>query len=118
MTIKSESGKGQMIGIGCDIEEIEPWQKEAAVRVFTKRELEQNRTDAGLTARWCGKEAVIKAVTMKLGNHKITHEDIEILDNNAGAPAVNVRGLKGYNVEVTLSHCDSHAMAVAIIEEV
>jgi phosphopantetheine--protein transferase-like protein len=107
-----------MIGIGCDIEEIEPWQREAAARVFTQRELEQNRTDAGLTARWCGKEAIIKAMTMKIRNHKITYEDIEILDDDAGAPVVNIRGLTGYTVEVTLSHCDSHAMAVAIIEEV
>jgi phosphopantetheine--protein transferase-like protein len=106
-----------MIGIGCDIEEIEPWKKEAAARVFTKKEIAQTKTDAGLTARWCGKEAVIKALTMKLGKHTFVYNDIEIQDEDSGATAVSVKGLKGYTIGVSLSHSDKYAMAVAIVEE-
>ncbi|NPV53495.1 MAG: holo-ACP synthase [Firmicutes bacterium] len=91
-------------------------------RVFTPRELECARDGRyhGLAARFAAKEAVAKA--LGTGVRGFGWNEIEIVENPSGAPAVVLHGravdvarrLGVGQVFVSLSHCDSYAIAFAI----
>jgi phosphopantetheine--protein transferase-like protein len=88
-------------------------------KIFTEAELEYCLGKADpkkhLAARFCAKEAVIKA----LAQHKIdaTVEDIEVMKDALGLPRikVNLETVKDLVIQVSLSHCDSIAVAQAVI---
>lgn len=59
------------------------------------------------------KEAIVKAIN-SLSKKVPALNEIEILNNTNGVP---VATLKGYNVKISLSHCNDKAIAFAIVEK-
>lgn len=117
------------IGIGVDIEEVARFRKLRRTddrrfleRVFTSRELAYcfGRKNPGphLAARFCAKEAVIKALA-GLAIHKMSYRDIEILNTAKGVPSVKLHTkVRGLQVSVSLAHSKDSAIAFTIIQRV
>ena len=93
-------------------------------RVFTDKEIEycesrKNQKYQHYAARFAAKEAIFKAISIKLKNkYEIGWKDIEILDDTSGRPYVNILNecsklIK--NIDISLSHCKEYAVATAIV---
>ena len=124
---------GVMIGLGCDLVEVERihgvLERHGArflQRTFTA---EEQAYCSGLkfphkhyAARWAAKEAVSKAFTTGIGSHLdwtsvsvyhgVRNEPLIRLDEKAAAL---LRELGGTGVLISLSHTETHAMAVAAL---
>ncbi len=116
------------MNIGVDIENISRFQNKTLEndeaflnRVYTKNELDYcfstKNPAPHLAARYCAKEAVVKAVSNIYG-HIISYNLIEILKNPNGSPYVNilVEDLKKYSFSLSLSHDKEKAIAFVIVE--
>ena len=90
----------------------------ALERIFTERELRRctgRRAAERLAARYAAKEAVLKALGIGIsGRLRLT--DVEIVREPSGRPTVTLHGpLAGRGpVEVSLTHSEGMAMAVAV----
>ena len=113
------------VSIGTDIEEIRRFEgKETNFaflsKVFTTSELEYCLKAAKpakhLCARFCAKEAVVKALT-GLDIKDVYYSDVEILKREDGLPFVCIQKHPDLKIKVTLSHCKEYATASAIIEK-
>jgi holo-[acyl-carrier protein] synthase len=93
-------------------------------RIFTEAELgEVGSSPASLAARFAAKEAVAKALGTGIG--AVSWQEIEILRSNGNQPGLSLhgaaaslateQGLKSWSV--SLSHSQSHAIAVVIAAE-
>ena len=121
-----------IIGIGTDIAEIariermaEKHEKSFLERVYTPAELAvcRGRKNAGerLAGRWAAKEAVLKALGTGWSSG-VEWTNIEILNNELGAPFVTLTGGAADVAEslgikkmfITISHCDNYAVATAL----
>jgi len=113
------------ISIGVDIEDVERFAKLDFKkdkfffdRVYTQREmkycLSKSNPYPHLAVRFAGKEAVIKVISGF--GEKISSNEIEILNDANGTPAVNMNNKKFSNIEViiSLSHCKAKAIAFAL----
>lgn len=113
-----------MNGIGVDLTDIRRVQRYVdaspsfLAMSWTDRELEQcaGRVDR-LASRWAAKEAVMKALGTGLG--RTSPDDIEILTDDTGRPAVHLLGdtaaaYADTDVKVSMTHEGPWAMAVAI----
>lgn len=112
----------QIIGIGCDIENIKKFKslnynknKSFYNKIFTKREIKyclgKSKPYLHFTGRFCAKEAIIKA----LGTKKIFQiKDVEIINNQQGGPKAIVKNRKT-NVLLSISYCDNHTIAFCLI---
>jgi holo-[acyl-carrier protein] synthase len=105
------------VGVGIDLLEIERLERaldrrpRLAERLFTERErayaADKGRPGQHLAARFCGKEAVAKALRLQAWSW----QDIEILEG----PELVLHGdLAGNDVEVSLTHSKGVAGAVAV----
>ena len=73
------------------------------------------------TGRWAAKEAILKALGTGWSSG-ITWRDIEILNEPGGKPFVRLTGAaaeiarnKGISeIQISISHCTSHAVAFAV----
>lgn len=113
--------------IGTDIIEIERVKKSSQNEsflkgVFTDAEREYYVTHGSkaetLAGMFCAKEAVAKALCS--GFTGFRPSDIEILHTGVGAPTVGLRGkaselFPGVKLEISISHCELYATAVAIV---
>ncbi len=116
------------IAVGVDIIEIDRIERATLTlqdsflkRVYTQAELKLSENDASsLAVRFAAKEAVMKA--LGTGARGIGWKDIEILDNNAGAPFIQLYG-KALNkarevglsqFSVSLSHSKQYAVAMVV----
>lgn len=112
--------------VGIDIEEISRFENKTLKndetflkRIFTERELSYCFSNSNpaqhLTARFCAKEALIKAMADK----KIPLNKIETLNDKEGKPTIN---LIDYGVEIeadiSLSHCNNYACANVLLVNV
>jgi len=119
-------------GIGVDIIEIDRIRRLAEdggerflQRVFTEGELRyaagKHRQYQHLAARFAAKEAASKALaTGWSGAFRWT--DVEVVNDPTGQPRILLHGelarlLAGAAVHVTISHSDSHVVAMVVIEE-
>jgi holo-[acyl-carrier protein] synthase len=118
-------------GIGTDIIAIEriesaiERQGEAFIkRLFTVKEREycmkMAHPSTHYAGRFAAKEAVVKALGCGFGS-LIGFHDIEILNNLKGAPEVTLseraqEEFKGVQILLSISHCKSHATAVALAQ--
>jgi holo-[acyl-carrier protein] synthase len=121
-----------IIGIGTDITEclriarmIERHGELFIDRVYTPEETKYCRSRKQATqhfaGRWAAKEAILKALGTGW-RRGISWRDIEIRNELGGKPVVAVRGgvkdiveqLGIGEIQVTISHCRTHAMAHAI----
>lgn len=95
-------------------------------RLFTLGEWEMcfnkaNRVQS-LAARFAGKEAVLKLFKRGDNQYSLLFKDIEILNDNYGAPyvvmnkkLVQIMSLYAYKyISISLTHCSQYAQAVAI----
>ncbi|RRJ97027.1 holo-[acyl-carrier-protein] synthase [Opitutaceae bacterium TAV4] len=124
---------GVLLGLGCDIIEVERvrgvWERQGdrfLSRVFTDEEraycLSMKHPAKHLAARFAAKEAVSKCFTTGIGaelgwksisiHHGPRHDPRVRLDERGEAL---LRHIGGTHVLVSLSHCDTSAMAVATI---
>lgn len=122
------------IGIGTDITEcdriarmLERHPEQFKSRVFTEAEIRycdgfRNPVER-YTGRWAAKESVLKALgTGWIEN--ITWQDVEVLNEPGGKPTVRLSGgarqvaehLGITEILLSISHCKSHAVAVAVAQ--
>ena len=90
-------------------------------RVFTAEEIAlSGRRVESLAGRFAAKEAVAKALGCGIG--EVAWKEIEILENEAGAPVLRLNGEAALKADalgvetwsVSISHSQSHAMALAV----
>ncbi|MDR2116180.1 MAG: holo-ACP synthase [Planctomycetaceae bacterium] len=122
----------KVIGIGTDIIECERIERMVqrhgshfVDRVFTEREVQyctdRKSSDQHFAGRWAAKEAVLKA----LGTgwiSGIAWTDVEVINESGGVPRVYLHGgaaqIAGEKqiseIQISISHCKSHAVAFAV----
>jgi holo-[acyl-carrier protein] synthase len=107
--------------IGVDIEEVKRFNKylknsKIIKRIFYQEEIDYSCSKKNvaqhLAVRFAAKEAVWKALSCK--NRKIAITDIKIINNKYGKPEVFIKNKKNTKVELSISHTDKYAVAVAI----
>ena len=117
-----------MGSVGIDLLEIERLERalarrpRLAERLFTESErayaAEKARPAMHLAARFCAKEAVVKALALEVWNP----HDVEVVREEGGAPAVRLSGRAaaraselGGSVVISLTHTREMAGAVAMV---
>lgn len=116
-------------GIGCDIIEIariranlDKYGEKFLDKILTVEEKKYCLTHRDLApsvaGRFSGKEAIAKALGSGFGE-KLSFHDIEILNDAQGKPHVHLssRALERFdhpNLQLSISHCKSHAVAFVI----
>jgi holo-[acyl-carrier protein] synthase len=122
---------GRVVSIGTDIVECDriaemlaKHSEEFLRRVFTDGEREyctrHRKPVTHLAGRWAAKEAVLKALGTGW-SRGIGRRDVEVLRDAAGRPSVALHGAAASiaaecgiaRVLLSISHCDSHAVAFA-----
>lgn len=122
----------RIAGIGTDIVEclriakmIERHGEEFINRVYSEHEVEycqrQKSSIQHFAGRWAAKEAIVKAIGCGWVKG-LAWRDIEVYHRRGGAPLVRFRGgaadvVAGAgvaDVQISISHCRSHATAFAI----
>lgn len=93
-------------------------------RVYTKKEIEYCESKRAqryqhYAARFAAKEAVFKAISVKLEDkYSICWKDIEIINDNQGRPSITLQGNIQKNIEqidISLSHCKEYATANVVV---
>ena len=115
-----------IVGHGIDIEELASIQNAVkkregfAQRVLTDKELKRFASLKGrrqieyLAGRWSAKEAFSKAMGTGIG--KLGFQDLEVLNNERGAPYFSKSPFSG-KVWLSISHTDQFVTASVILEE-
>ena len=119
----------QNLAIGIDLEDVKRFSKFVRIRnkkssknflskVYTKKELDycfsKPKPSQHLAARFCAKEAIIKAFLSK--GKKIAQTDIEILNDKIGVPKAKIlnKKLAKTKILLSLSHSNDEAAAFVI----
>lgn len=111
--------------IGCDIEENSRFEsktlekdKDFLEKIFTEKELEycyKNKNYAQhLCARFCAKEAIVKALT-EFEINDVYYSDIEILNKENGAPFAKIKKYPKIEIKISLSHCKTYSIANVLL---
>ena len=115
-----------IVGHGIDIEALASIQNAVekregfAQRVLTDKEMERFSSLKGrrqfeyLAGRWSAKEAFSKAMGTGIG--KLVFQDLEVLNNERGAPYFSKSPFSG-KVWLSISHTDQFVTASVILEE-
>jgi holo-[acyl-carrier protein] synthase len=119
-------------GIGVDILEIARIQKSIEglgdtflEKVFTPQEIAYCKAKHSMhqhfAARFASKEAVSKALSTGWRG-EFRWKDVEVMNDASGQPRVALHGklrekLEGSSIFVSLSHSESHVVAVVVIED-
>ncbi len=117
-----------MFQVGVDIEDISRFENKTQEkdshflnRIYTKNELKycfsNSHPAKHLAARFCAKEAVVKALN-GLVKKMPKYSDIEILKKENGAPFVNLLNCnENIEISVSLSHDREKAVAFAAAQK-
>ena len=92
-------------------------------RVYTQKEIEYCESKKvqryqHYAARFAAKEAVLKAISQLLeSKFDIDWKEIEILNDENGRPYVNLlkQGLNINNIDISISHCKTYAVASVVV---
>jgi len=113
--------------VGADIEQISRFTRILArspgfiKRVFTETERTycngKGRPAQHYAARFCAKEALLKALGVTL-----SYQEIEVVSDNTARPIIRVCGkaaelVAGRTIQVTLSHSGNYAIATVLVED-
>jgi len=114
------------LGVGVDIEEIERFEKyntasnPFVLRIFTKDEIEycfsKKNYAAHLAARYCAKEACLKAVC-SFGYEAVSYADFEICHARNQAPEVKILNPsleEKVELKVSISHSKTNAICYCL----
>ena len=113
------------MAIGVDIEDIERFKGKSddfLKRVFTPLELEYclklSKPESHLAARFCAKEAVVKALTA-LDIDGVSYNEIEVFHNEKHCPKIRILKSLEKNIlfQLSLSHDRTKAIAFVTAEE-
>ena len=109
------------LSIGCDIEEnsrFEDKSVEFLDKIFTKKEIEYCKKSRNyaqhLCARFCAKEAVIKALS-EFNITDVYYSDIEILNKKTSAPYAIIQKYPKITIKISLSHSKTHSIANVLL---
>lgn len=113
------------IAIGVDIEDIKRFEKMNLehdklflASVFTPKELEYCFSDLRfaqhLAARYCAKEAAVKALS-EYNIKDVRYNEIEILNKTDGKPELRVQNFPNILAKVSLAHTNTYAIANVIL---
>ncbi len=110
------------MSVGTDIEDINRFEGKSDAffnRIFTEKEIQyccsKNQPSKHFAARFCAKEAVIKALN-SMGIHQPSFKDIEIYNNENGCPFVKLPDkYKNLQIDISLSHDKTKAIAFVVI---
>lgn len=116
-----------MLGIGIDIEKVSRFQNITLEKdehflksIFTDTELEYSFSDTKsaqhLCARFCAKEATIKALC-SLELSPIPLNEIEIFNNERGVPQLKIKNQENLITNISLSHTTDNAIAFVLIDK-
>ena len=106
--------------IGIDIEEVSRFKDKKPedallVRLFTPVELDycfaHKRPEQHLAARFCAKEAAVKALSGLVNVH---YKDIEVRNEKSGKPYLIINGC-AFKTNVSLSHTKTTACAMVVV---
>ena len=111
-----------MFSTGVDIEKIDRFNdinQDFINKVYTKNEIEycNNKKNPAqhFAARFCAKEAVVKALTslnIKLPNLK----EIEVISQHDGVPVIKLLCIDiPFDIKLSLSHCEDTAIAFVVV---
>lgn len=115
-----------MLKIGVDIEDIERFRgksQEFLDRIFTENEQKYCKSfrqpQSRFCARFCAKEAVVKALS-GFGVKDVRYREIEVFHDENGCPCIKIlKELpKNFTVNLSISHEKSKAIAFVTIEEI
>ncbi len=125
-------GKGMVRGIGVDIIEIDRIHRSIEElgerflhKIFTPGEIAycsaKSTAAQHFAARYAAKEALSKALSTGWAG-EFRWKDVEIFNEPSGQPRVELHGrlrekLADCSVLVSLSHSDSHVVAMVVIED-
>nr|MBI3612433.1 holo-ACP synthase [Nitrospirota bacterium] len=123
----------RIVGIGLDLVKIERiraladrWQERFLERLYTEAErrycFDRASPYASLAARFAAKEAVLKAIGTGW-SAGISWQDIQVLNDDRGKPAAQVRGRAGAlleeagvtDIHISLSHDTDYAIAQVVL---
>ncbi len=119
------------LAVGIDIEDINRFEKYSVDRnnrfltkIFTKSEIDYcfsyKAPAKHLAARYCAKEACVKALT-KLGIKDVYYNEIEVYRDTFGGVSIRILNNKKYTkimLQVSLSHSKDTAAANVLAVEV
>ncbi len=112
------------MAIGVDIEDINRFvgkSDEFLDRIFTQSELEYcmkfSKPESHFAARFCAKEAVVKALTA-LDILNVSYNEIEVFHNENKCPQIRIlKNIdKNISFQLSLSHDRSKAIAFVVAE--
>lgn len=112
--------------LGCDIAEVgrieavyKKLGKKFLDRILTPNEQELFNQRGSkvqfLAGRFAAKESVSKSFKTGIGG-EYSFTDIEILNDEKGAPLVYIKGVLRSDIEISISHDRHYAMAVSLIK--
>ena len=91
-------------------------------RIYTESEIEYCESKGknkyqSYAARFAAKEAIFKAISIKLVNkYSINWKDIEIINDSNGRPFAEVKNIDlKMNLDITMAHIEKYAMATALV---
>ncbi|MCX5781655.1 MAG: holo-ACP synthase [Elusimicrobia bacterium] len=84
-------------------------------RVYTSREIEYCRPKKNYAQHFAVRFATKEAVWKALGKGNISLKEISVNNRISGKPEAIVKGKKRRDIDISLSHTDQYAVAVAII---
>ena len=113
------------IYIGTDIIEVQrisylicKYNQRFTNRIFTKLEREycqsKKTPEVHYSGRFAAKEAVYKAINSPSKELFQNFKSIEVLQDTDGKPVVTLHSYLKYKIDVSISHTNSHAVAMAI----
>lgn len=89
-------------------------------RIFTEKEIEYCESKKAqkfqhYAGRFAAKEAVFKAISKQLKDKwSISWKDFEVINDEQGRPQLNLKNInteKFENIDISISHCKSYAIA-------
>lgn len=86
---------------------------EDEVKIYNKITSEKRKIEY-LASRFCGKEAVIKAINKKRLSYG--YKDISILNDEVGAPYVKFNFEVNFEVLISISHSNNNSIAFAVLK--